>query len=216
MFDRGWLTVSHFKGAPVRIHWSAPLGALLFGGFRFAPAIWLAFVVIVLVHELGHAVLVRRFRLRLVAVDVYAMGGMCRHERGSAYQTSVIAWGGVLAQGVLLAPALALSIAASTLALPIDGFAAELLSALVYTNVFIILFNLIPIAPLDGAQAWKVFSHLKERRARDRARGARDRVKVELRRGDKLDVAGVDEDAVRETVRRALMDARRQSGPPKN
>lgn len=197
------------------MHWTAPLGALMFGGFRFAPAVWLAFLVIILVHELGHAFLVRRFGLGLVSVDVYGLGGLCRHERGSAYQSSVIAWGGVVAQGCLLLPAIVLSLLAPLLALPIGGFTAELLGALVYTNTFIIILNLIPIRPLDGAEAWKLFGHLRERRSRRAARDARERVRVEVR-GDKLQMEGVDEDAVRETVRRALADARRSSNPPKN
>jgi membrane-associated protease RseP (regulator of RpoE activity) len=34
---------------------------------------------------------------------------------------------------------------------------------LIQTNLFIIVFNLIPIAPLDGAKAWRAVPLLRER-----------------------------------------------------
>jgi Zn-dependent protease len=78
-------------------------------------------------------------------------------------QRAAIAWGGVLAQLALLIPALAVAL---FLPAPQSAFLAELLEAFTRTNAILIAFNLIPIKPLDGAEAWPLFGHLRRRRAR--------------------------------------------------
>ena len=78
MMDRGYLTIARLGGTSFRLHWTLPLGALFFSGFRFAPVFWLAFFGLVFVHELGHASLVKIFGHRVVAVDITGFGGLCR------------------------------------------------------------------------------------------------------------------------------------------
>src|SRR5687767_12828534 len=103
MLERGYWTAFRVRGAPVRLHWTIPLGALLFGGFRFVPAFWGAFFLLILIHELGHATLVRAFGHRVMSIDILGFGGFCRWS-GVATQSErgAIAWGGVLAQAVAL------------------------------------------------------------------------------------------------------------------
>ena len=110
MLQNGYWTVGRVRGVPVRLHWTIPLGALLFGGGRFVPAFWFAFFLIVLVHEFGHALVVQYYRHRVVSIDVTGFGGLC-HWSGSPtrFERAAIAWGGVLAQAVLLAAALLLA-----------------------------------------------------------------------------------------------------------
>ncbi len=104
---RGYLRVARFRGSPVRVHWTTPVGALVFCGtvlgFGFAPAAWGAFVVLLLVHELGHAVVVRRCGLPVRSVDIHGLGGICRYEgHPGEVDRAKIAWGGVVAQALLL------------------------------------------------------------------------------------------------------------------
>ena len=54
VFARGYLTLARFRGAPVRVHWSTPIGALFFTRFAFLPGAWLGFFLLLLLHELGH------------------------------------------------------------------------------------------------------------------------------------------------------------------
>src|SRR5262245_31795457 len=61
--ESGFLHLGRFRGVPLRMHVLAPLGALFFSGFRFEPGAWLGFVLIILLHEIGHALLVMRYRL---------------------------------------------------------------------------------------------------------------------------------------------------------
>jgi Zn-dependent protease len=144
--ENGYLKIATLRGAPVRVHWSTPLGALLFSGFRYAPGAWAGFLAIVLAHEIGHALLALRYRVRVHGIDVHALGGQCRLANGATRrQRIVIAWGGVLAQALLLALAvLVLRPAAST------PFTVGLAETLVGTNLWLIALNLLPVAPLDG------------------------------------------------------------------
>jgi len=153
-FRDGYLRVGRFGRAPVRIHWSTPVGALVLSGFSFAPGAWLGFLVLILAHELGHALLVRAFRHQVVSIDVHALGGVCAWDGSYATrrQRAFIAWGGVLAQLAIL-----LSAPLWSRLLPSWGVAGQLQSTLTATNLLIIVLNLLPMRPFDGAEAWRVF-----------------------------------------------------------
>ena len=158
----GYLTLGRWRGAPVRLHWTLPIGALVFGQGRIVPGFWLGFFLLVFVHELGHAFLVRRYRHRVLSIDVHALGGACRWSGDpTAIDRARIAWGGVLAQAV------AYGVARAGLALagpPETLFAAQLLDAFTTTNLWLIAINLIPVPPLDGAEAWKLVGLRRRRR----------------------------------------------------
>jgi stage IV sporulation protein FB len=185
----GYLTLGRWRGAPVRAHWTLPVGALVFGQGRFVPGFWLGFFLLVLVHELGHAIMVRRERQRVVSIDIHALGGVCRWAgdptivsgtlkgfpnppavvRGEpsspAPHASIarawIAWGGVIAQAIALVGAYAVLAAAGP---PERVFTAQLAAAFTSTNIWLIAINLIPVPPLDGAEAWKLPGLLARRR----------------------------------------------------
>jgi len=159
--SRGWLTLGSFKGAPIRLHWSIVVGALLWSRFTFRPVMWLAFVALILVHELGHALLVLRYRLGLSEIAVHGAGGYCMHQRaGSRFEESAIAWGGVLAQLLVL---LAAGVALLVLGPPATSAAADASYVLIDANLWLIAINLIPIGPLDGAKAWPLVGMLFSR-----------------------------------------------------
>jgi membrane-associated protease RseP (regulator of RpoE activity) len=150
----GYATLGSLRDTPIRIHWTTPLGALFFSSFRFAPGAWVGFVVLVLVHEMGHALLAFRYGIRVLGIDIHAFGGQCRLEGdGTRRQHIMIAWGGVLAQAALLALSVSILRRAST-----TPFALEMADTLVETNLWLIALNLLPVPPLDGALAWQLFS----------------------------------------------------------
>ena len=153
--EGGYFKLGRFGGAPVRLHWSAPLGAFAFCGFSLVPGAWAAFLLLILMHELGHAFLVRRFGLSLVSVDVHGLGGLCQWS-GTTTPTrrALIAWGGVFGQAILLAIGLIL-----TFALPPmhNVYLSQALGCLVMTNLMMMGINLVPIPGFDGAEAWKLF-----------------------------------------------------------
>ncbi|MFW5739418.1 MAG: hypothetical protein ACOC1F_03530 [Myxococcota bacterium] len=172
MFDRGYWKVGSFRGVPIRLHWTLPLGVLVFSGGAFVPAFWLAFTLLILLHEFGHAAFVRRFGHRTIGIDVTGFGGMCRWSgHASPFERSAIAWGGVLAQGVLLTATFAFVLVAGT---PTNPHAAEVVNAFTRTNLLLIGLNLLPFPPLDGAEAWKIF---RQGRFRNLLDGLRDRAR---------------------------------------
>jgi len=152
-FRDGFLVLGRVWQAPIRIHWSTPLVAFALTSFSFVPGAWLGFLVLVLVHELGHAALVRAFGAHVVSVNATGLGGTCEwYGDVTAKQRAIIAWGGVLAQGALYIVA-----RFAAIILPSWGFIGQLMYSLTVTNILLIAVNLLPIRPLDGAEAWRLF-----------------------------------------------------------
>jgi stage IV sporulation protein FB len=178
MFDTGYLRLFSWRGASVRVHWTLPLGAIVFGGGSIAPAFWLGFVLLVALHEFGHAAVALRMKQHVVAIDITGFGGMCRWTgTATPIQRSLIAWGGILVQAMLLLAALALVALVPGV---LHGWTGEFVSVFLWTNLWLIALNLLPFPPLDGAHAWRLMGELRRSdaiRALQRAmpaRGLRD------------------------------------------
>jgi stage IV sporulation protein FB len=156
--DKGFYRVARPFGVVLLAHWSLPLGALLAGGLDFRPLAWAAFVVLVVIHDVGHALLVRWTGMRALAWELTGFGGVCRW-RGSASpaQRALIAWGGILAQVLV---ALTAWLATSIFGAPTTAWGQTITSTLIETNLWVLALNLLPIPPLDGAVAWGLFGHL--------------------------------------------------------
>ncbi len=158
-FQGGWL---HFAIArvPIRIHFSAPLGAIFFSQFQWMPGYWLGFIVLILMHELGHAAIAKLCKLPVSRIDVHGLGGVCYSGgRQTPLQRSLVSWGGVWAQLVVFVVAFVL------LKVPIDrgSFVTEFLYSFLWNNLVLAAINLVPMEPFDGADAWKLPGLLKQR-----------------------------------------------------
>jgi len=161
-------------GIPVR----ATLGFLFLVGFYAyslraggLPAIggWLiAIVVSVLVHEFGHALVARRFKLS-PQVFLQGWGGLCAHDRAkSDRDDALIIVAGPLA-GLALAGIVAIvravvpeSALATTVAIDDSGvwmrksFLGFLIDSMWFINFWWSLVNLLPLFPLDGGQLFRL------------------------------------------------------------
>ncbi len=159
--NTGYLHLFRFRGMPIRMHWAVlVLTAYVVGENKYALAGMLGFLTIVLAHELGHAVLVRKYRLRVHEIRIHPFGGECIHEASSRPRTdSIIAWGGVLAQLALCAVAVSVLV----LARPSNPWTETYLERLIIPNLIMAAFNLIPISPLDGHLAWRLFTRSRPR-----------------------------------------------------
>ena len=170
MFSNGYLKVGSLGRVPIRLHFSLPIGALLASRLSFAPAVWLGFFLLVLLHEAGHAALARLFGFEVLGIQIHALGGDCRYSgTPTPRQRSIIAWGGVLAQAALL---VVTQLLARLVSLPPSAVVAELFAVFVGVNVELMFITLMPVRPLDGAEAWRLPGLLwrarKARRARPR------------------------------------------------
>jgi stage IV sporulation protein FB len=162
MLVGGFFRVGRLAGVELRLHWSVPLAALVFGSLRFEPILWLSFIAVIVVHELGHALLVRGMGYRLSGIDLTGYGGQCRFNgTADAFDHAIIAWGGVLAQlGLLIGTLLVMLVFGEP-----SGSSGKLVEhAFVEINLWIVGINLLPFPPLDGARAWRLFRELRARR----------------------------------------------------
>lgn len=212
---RGAITLFRYGGVPIRAHWSLPLVALLVGGARFAPGAWIGWLLVVTLHEMGHAFWALHYQMDVREILLHGLGGHCAYAgTPTPRQRSVVAWGGVMAQAIVFAVALPLSHVVPTH----SAFAVDLYGVLIGANLWVALLNLVPIPPLDGAEAWKLVPMLF-RRAPSVRRQEVARARASIAPKTLGEAMGpVDASAVRDTVRRALEEARRdskgQSDPP--
>lgn len=187
--SHGWWTLARVRGAPIRVHWTLLVAAVVWSRFEFLPAFWLAFALLILIHELGHALLVVRYGLGLSEIALHGAGGYCRHDStGSRYQEAMVAWGGVFAQLTLYA---AVQMALVVFGPPTSHHVSLLVYVFTDINLWIAALNLIPFEPLDGAKAWPLVGMLvarfrKQARVHEAASRRRS-VQDELRALERLD-----------------------------
>lgn len=170
----GSIRIGRVAGFDVRAHWSF----VVFAGFLVlirAPWMCASGIAVVLVHELGHAFFARREGLSVEAIDLHAFGGRCSWAGTTSELGQItVAWGGVLAQAILLA--------GTVLAMRLGVHVSESVEGmLVWFNLAILLGNLLPIAPLDGATCWRIVPYLARRMNRRARRESRFRNDLTLR-----------------------------------
>jgi Zn-dependent protease len=105
----------------------------------------------ILLHELGHAVVARRFGVEIEEIDLWLLGGVARMK---GYPKAA----GDELRFALAGPAVTLAIAAvfGILSALLPSSAPEALRALIgyqfFINAAILVFNLLPAFPLDGGR----------------------------------------------------------------
>ncbi len=159
--------LGRWRGVPVTLHWTVLLALPWFyyqtGSASATVISCVAFSFLLVVHELGHAAVARWRNVEVEGIQLFFIHGLCTHDEPYNEEDDVlIAWGGVAAQFVVLVIAFGASlllIAFAPLPYPV---AAPLFRVLVQTNLLMMVINLIPVAPLDGAKAWRVLPWLRE------------------------------------------------------
>jgi hypothetical protein len=138
---------------PLRLHWSLLLGVGLFCALTPRPLLLFGYAAVLAAHVLGHALAVAGTRLRVTGLMLHALGGELLGEgEASPVRRSLVAFSGVAAQAALLAVAL------------LVPMPADLHDAFTRRNGVLLLMNLIPLKPLDGALAWKLPARLRAAR----------------------------------------------------
>lgn len=141
----GWVGISHYLP---RRSWADAWSGILFILMIFA---------IVVLHELGHALTARRFGIRTRDITLWPIGGVARLERmpENPIQELLVAVAGP-AVNVALAIALALLIAGAGGSPSVEDFdlvGGSFLAKLLWVNVALAVFNMIPAFPMDGGRA---------------------------------------------------------------
>lgn len=163
---QGLWQLARWKGVPILLHWSVLLGLVWFG-FRYQRLVptlltFFAFFALLLVHELGHAIAARSRNVHVFGIRLYLLHGLCSHARPHRERDDVfIAWGGVLAQGVVLVLALLVKPILTMVFPTAELVLAPLFRVLITGNALMIAINLLPVAPLDGHKAWRALRPLR-------------------------------------------------------
>jgi Zn-dependent protease len=134
-----------------------------------------AFVVLLVVHELGHVAVLRKNKIPIQEIRLNGIHGDTAHGYASPGVDIAVAWGGVAAQLVVLMLALAVGYSADFSASPIASvIAGPVLLVFIKLNIFLMIVALLPIGPFDGHRAWAVIPWLRAA-ARRRRKAARER-----------------------------------------
>jgi Zn-dependent protease len=169
--------VMRVRGVPVYVHWTliVTAGVILLGAFE-RPGLTLvvlsSYIGVLLIHECGHLIAAHSKGCEVLSIKLYPIFGITYfQEPWSRWDRCVISWGGVLAQVIVAFPLVAwFRLFGYSRFEPMNA----MIAILGFFSLAIAAFNLLPIAPLDGATAWGLIPALAERgRARRKQQTAK-------------------------------------------
>lgn len=165
--DSGFWSIGKWRDVPVFFHWTIllwiPWSLWQNMDFFWAALTFPAFVLLMCAHEFGHAIVAKLRHVEVEAIKLFVLHGQCEHEHPYYEEDDVfIAWGGVLAQLVLLVLALTAKHLSILLFPPVYYILAPLFYVFINANITIAVINLIPVEPLDGYRAWRAIPLLWE------------------------------------------------------
>lgn len=177
--DRNYWQLGTWNRIPVSMHWTVLLGLvwlyLIFWGVIAAAIASAAYFLLLVVHEAGHSIALRRFRVPIQEIRLMGVHGETLHGYASPNQQIVVAWAGVGAQLVVLLVAWLVGTFIHWSRFPaILIIAAPILFVFTKLNIVLMTLALLPIGPFDGQDAWAVIGwarqSLRKRRAKARER----------------------------------------------
>ncbi len=160
-------TLLTIAGTQIRVHLTFLLllgwlawGAAQRGGAAAAAGITLFLLAIffcILLHEFGHIVMARRFGVRTPEVLLSPIGGLARLERmpDEPGQELLVALAGPAVTAVIVAvlwATLALTGGSAEPVLFGEAALPNLVPGLMWVNIYLLVFNLIPAFPMDGGR----------------------------------------------------------------
>lgn len=168
MRPRNAFYLGHIGPIPVYAEiWALLFLGLIFmvnqaGGAILGLLAVLAFVVSVVGHELGHALLAWQLRLRDIYIVLSAFGGYCSSLGGRTPKQQIsISLAGPLVNFVFFGLAWSLLWWAGQAKISLSAELAVFLLYMQHWNLLLGIFNLMPIYPLDGGQAFLWWSMLR-------------------------------------------------------
>ena len=165
----GYVKLATIRGVPVFVHWSFPLGGVLFAVLGKAePTKWVyycaAFTLLVVIHECGHLFAAAWVGLRIFAVEISGLGGLCRVERPRNSRQSLIVYAaGLIAQAILFLGTIGYLKAFDT---PKNYIGRIFVLAFTLLNLWMFIINLIPRRnaqsglATDGSVLWRLLLHV--------------------------------------------------------
>lgn len=172
MFSKGSLNLGTYAGIPLKVHWTFSLIFILVFGLAFGKkssaeeVIFVSSLVLVsffcvVLHEYGHAIMAKRFQVRTIDIILSPVGGLARLERlpSKPIHEFFIAIAGPLVNlSIAIVIAVILLSSPHSVMIDLDASVSNLdtwaayLSIILYINLMLFLFNLIPAFPMDGGR----------------------------------------------------------------
>jgi len=169
------IKLGRILGIDIKVHLTFLLilgwGASIYGGEAgplYGLLVTVALFVLVLLHELGHSVAAQWFGIKVKDIILLPIGGVARLERmpEKPWQELIVAVAGpavnVLLFLLLLPVAVAVAILQHTMlpgTLSVESItqpgALGLIMFLLSANVMLVLFNMLPVFPLDGGRVFR-------------------------------------------------------------
>ena len=158
----GGIYLFSLSGIPVSVSlwYFVLIGYFAYGSGAARGLLWgLCVTVSILVHELGHAVVARHYRLS-PQIMLHGWGGLCAHDRAERDRHDVFILaagpGAGLVFGALLWIAREVIVAIDPTLLVATEPLRLTFFYMLYINLFWSLINLVPLWPLDGGQLFRI------------------------------------------------------------
>ena len=189
-FDRP-TKLARIAGVDIFVHWSVvalvPMAWVVVDDWTEAVVGAVTLILLILAHEAGHAYFARRRRLEVLGLVVYPFIGYCMHSAGEFEEDEIyVAWGGVVAQAIVLVAAAAIAWLLSSLSISAPSYVYPIFLVLITLNICLIILNLWPAEPLDGGTAWKILGIW-----RDKYMSRRTGPRTSARQGDERKVVSM-------------------------
>ena len=153
--------IYEYNDIPIQLHWS--LGAILvfivsMGKFSLTSfTLAISFVALMLLHEIGHALMARKYKYKVKEIRLYPFHGACSHEEPQNEKEEIaIASGGILIQlifaiTIIFTQALLPQVTSEPLMIILTIFGP--------LNLTLVILNLLPLLPFDGVSIWKIIPY---------------------------------------------------------
>ena len=169
----GSIVTFRLFGIPVRLHFTfiLLLVFLLFIGVGGRQSGWMTVVYVlalfasVLLHEIGHTLVARRYGIRTLEIVMFPIGGISRPERAPKVREELwVAMAGPLVN-LLIAAGLLIWVGIEqgfvSLAQLREPTNANLAERIALGNLLLFVFNLLPAYPMDGGRILRSFLALR-------------------------------------------------------
>lgn len=164
--SEGSIVIGRFFGVPLKLHWSFSF-IVLFGLYHYLQSgsfLFLGFIlfcfICVILHEYGHALAAKYYKIKTKDIILYPIGGVARLENmpNHAKQEMVIAFAGPFVNLIICILCwLSLWLWNHSYELPQTfnitiSQSADYIRTALTINIILFVFNLVPAFPMDGGR----------------------------------------------------------------
>ncbi len=156
----GYLFSFHLLKIPIYIHWTFPIGGIFFAFFFSVKdpigilSLVTAYVALIIIHELGHALAALFVSSRIYSVLVTGVGGWCFADEPEKNSSKLLFYAGGLIAQILLFGMTILWV--TIFGNPESNAGNYFILVFTFVNVLMFIINLIPSGGSDGDKMYQL------------------------------------------------------------